>query len=31
LEIGSLMEKIVTRRLGDLRPQEEPALDGAPK
>lgn len=31
LEIGSLMEKIATRRLGDLRPQEEPVLDAAAK
>ena len=30
-EIGSLVEKIATRRLGDLLPQEEPELDAAPK
>ena len=31
LEIGSLVEKIATRRLCDLRPEEEPVLDAAPK
>jgi hypothetical protein len=31
LEVGSLVEKIATRRLGDLLPQDEPALDAAPK
>jgi lipoyl(octanoyl) transferase len=31
LEMGSLVEKIATRRLGDLLPREEPVLDAAPK
>lgn len=31
LEVGSLVEKIATRRLGDLLPQREPVLDGAQK
>ena len=31
LEVGTLLEKIATRRLGDLAPQEEPVLDAAPK
>ena len=31
LEVGSLVEKIATRRLGDLFPQGEPVLDAAPK
>ena len=30
-EVGSLVEKITTRRVGDLLPQEEPELDAAPK
>jgi lipoyl(octanoyl) transferase len=31
LEIGSLVEKIATRRVADLLPQREPVLDAAPK
>jgi lipoyl(octanoyl) transferase len=31
LEVGSLVEKIALRRLGDLLRQEEPVLDAAPK
>jgi lipoyl(octanoyl) transferase len=31
LDMGSLVEKIATRRLGDLLPREEPVLDAAPK
>jgi lipoyl(octanoyl) transferase len=31
LEVGSLVEKIATRRLRDLLPQEEPMLDAARK
>ena len=31
LEVGALIGKIATRRLGDLRPEEEPVLDAAPK
>jgi lipoyl(octanoyl) transferase len=31
LEIGSLVEKIATRRVADLLPQKEPVLDAAPK
>jgi lipoyl(octanoyl) transferase len=31
LEVGSLVKRIATQRLGDLLPQGEPALDAAPK
>jgi lipoyl(octanoyl) transferase len=31
LEVGSLVERIATQRLGDLLPQGEPVLDAAPK
>jgi lipoyl(octanoyl) transferase len=31
LEVGALVEKIASRRLGDLLRQEEPELDAAPK
>ena len=31
LEVASIVEEIATRRIGDLRPQEAPALDAARK